>query len=211
GAKRLRGIRRSNKCHGDHLSSEEKAAINVYLYAGKSCRWIAQQLGCSMTAIVELMHDPEGQNRKPRRGRKTKLSARDARCIRLAIDKQIGLEMPHTDNSQHYPLRKKWTPKLTKAHKDARLKFVSSKRVGGGGSVQVWAFISAHGNSELVFFCRGVKTLQPTSNGFRGISFLMSKNCARSTLKNQWYSSKMDAPITRPDKQKPGLKTWKWT
>ncbi|DBA01034.1 TPA: hypothetical protein N0F65_002644 [Lagenidium giganteum] len=121
------------------LSNEEKGATKANIATGKSCRWIARQLRRNKTAIANFKRALDCPKEPPKRGPKPKLSARAARhAIRLAIDKrmpatkirdQLGvdchsqtiLNVLNGAKFARYKKRKQ-APKLTKSHKQMRLK-----------------------------------------------------------------------------------------
>ncbi|DAZ95921.1 TPA: hypothetical protein N0F65_012398 [Lagenidium giganteum] len=195
---------------GSEITAEERAAIQAFLSVGKSCRWIAKEIGRSKSAIADVRKCLDGENKTRRRGARPKLSRREGRrAVRLAISQQLSaakikqelgvqchsqtiLNVINGTNYARYKKRKQ-APDLSARHRRARLKFVKdriannafwryvlfsdekkfnldgpdcyrfywhdlrrddqifSKRVGGGGSVQIWAFFGASGKSELVF------------------------------------------------------------
>ncbi|KIH65665.1 hypothetical protein ANCDUO_04011 [Ancylostoma duodenale] len=126
---------------GSRLSLEEQAQVDVLRRNGDTCRGIATKIGRSANCIHNYLKDPNGYRKKKSPGRPTVLSEATSRHLRRILSNStaslgevkadLGLSASRTTiwraikkSKQIIRQVMKPAPRLTQAHKSARLRFV---------------------------------------------------------------------------------------
>ena len=148
---------------GKELTAEEKAKIEVYIDSGKSYGYIAGKLHRDKSAIGDFVRNRMGKPSKKRKGRPRKISKRDERQIARAawnetktlnqIKAECQLEVHKSTVSRaikrilHIVREKmKAAPKLTVAHKAARVEFARANMA------RDWSLVGILGLYKHVFY-----------------------------------------------------------
>lgn len=129
---------------GTHLNDEEKGKIRAYKDEGRSNRWIANKIGRSHKVVNNFVGNMDGYGKKKRRGRKPKLSKHTKRRILADISNstkgtrrvrdELATNVHHTtvwraikSSPNIVRQRMQRCPKLSQAHKEARLNWAEQR------------------------------------------------------------------------------------